>query len=173
MRPDSHSMGPENAPLIVVEFLDPECESCKAFYPHMKHFLKEKEGKVRFVVRYMAFHTSSAMAIGAAESAGLQGKYWEMLELLFENAEEWGHKPEPQAAFFEKYAQNLGLDVARFKADLVDPRWKVLIERDMADGKVLGVRGTPTVYLNGDILQHLSIDGLRAQTDPILKTVSP
>jgi protein-disulfide isomerase len=118
IRPDSHAMGPENAPLTIVEFLDPECESCKAFYPTMKKFLDENKKSVRFVVRYMAFHTSSAMAIAALESAGIQGKYWEYLETLFVFAEEWSHKETPDSSYFEKYASNLGINVEKFKNDM-------------------------------------------------------
>lgn len=160
VRPDSHSMGPENAPLTIVEFLDPECEACKAFYPTMKKFLDQNKKNVRFVVRYMAFHSSSAMAISAVESAGLQGKYWEYLETLFMTAEEWSHKEKPDPSYFEKYASGLGLDLEEFKTDMADPKWATLIQRDMKDGQTLGVRGTPTVYFNGDMLRSLDYSAL-------------
>jgi protein-disulfide isomerase len=162
VRPDSHAQGPENAPLTIVEFLDPECEACKAFFPTMKKFLEENKKNVRFVVRYMAFHTSSAMAIAALESAGLQGKYWEYLETLFVSAEEWGHKEKPDAAFFEKYAENLGLSMYKFKTDMTDPKWTTLIQRDMADGQTLGVKGTPTIFMNGEKLRSLDYSALVA-----------
>ena len=110
------------------------------------------------------------MAIAATESAGLQGKYWEMHDLLFEMAQEWGHKPEPDRSYFEKYANSLGLDMARFKEDLVDQRWTALADRDMADGTTLGVKGTPTVYINGDILTDLSPSGLRSKAQESLGT---
>lgn len=155
VRPDSPALGPENAPLTIVEFLDPECESCKAFYPIMKNFLDENKKNVRFVVRYMPFHTSSAMAIAGAESARLQGKYWEYLESLFTYADDWGHKPAPDPAYFEKYASDLGLNMEQFKKDMADPRWAALIQREMADGQTMGVRATPTVFLNGEILRGL------------------
>lgn len=173
IRADSHARGPENAALTIVEFLDPECEACKAFHPVMKQFLSENEGRIRFVVRYMAFHTSSRMAIAAAEAAGLQGKYWEMLDTLFETAGEWGHKPQPVPTFFETYARSLGLDEQKFKDDLVDQRWNALADRDMADGKTLGVKGTPTVFLNGEMLTDLSSEGLRAMAVPMMGTSKP
>jgi protein-disulfide isomerase len=162
VRPDSHFAGPENAPLTIVEFLDPECEACKAFYPTLKKFLKENEKNTRLVVRYMAFHTSSAMAIAALESAGIQGKYWEYLDVLFNSAEEWGHKEKPDSSYFEKYALSLGLELSKFKQDMTDPRWTTLIQRDMKDGQVLGVRGTPTVYFNGELLRGLDYASLEA-----------
>lgn len=160
VRPDSYAKGPANAPLTIVEFLDPECEACKAFYPTLKKFLEANKDNVRLVVRYMAFHGSSAMAIAAVESAGLQNKYWEYLDILFATAEEWGHKQSPDATYFEKYAKSIGLNLEKFKSDMADPRWQTLIQRDMADGKVMGVQGTPTVFLNGDTLKGLDYSSL-------------
>lgn len=173
IRPDSHSIGPENAPLTVVEFLDPECESCKAFYPTMKKFLDDNKKTVRFVVRYMAFHTSSAMAIAAVESAGIQGKYWEYLETLFISAEEWSHKERPDPVYFEKYASNLGLNLEKFKTDMADPRWTTLIQRDMKDGQTMGVKGTPTVYFNGDLLRGLDASSLDEAAKVHLGSLKP
>jgi len=173
VRPDSHALGPENAPLTIVEFLDPECESCKAFYPTMKKFLDDNRKNVRFVVRYMAFHTSSAMAIAAVESAGIQGKYWEYLETLFTNAEEWGHKERPEPVYFEKYASNLGLNLEKFKNDMADPRWMTLTQRDMKDGQIMGVKGTPTVFINGDVLQNLDASSLDKAAKVHLGSLKP
>jgi len=168
VRADAPALGPEKAALTVVEFLDPECEACKAFHPHIKTFLQENEGKVRFIVRYMAFHGSSKLAIAALESARLQGKYWEMLDTAFGMADEWSHKPTPDPKYFIKYATGLGLDVAKFEQDLADPKWAILADRDMADGKVMGVKGTPTIYFNGEIVSDLSLEGLRAAAAPVL-----
>ena len=160
VRPDSHAMGSENARLTIVEFLDPECEACKAFHPTMKKFMDQNKANVRLVVRYMPFHTSSVMAIAALESAALQNRYWEFLDTLFENAEEWGHKERPDPTFFEKYAQLLGLNVEKFRSDMQDPRWATLAQRDMQDGQTLGVKGTPTVYFNGELLRGLRYENL-------------
>lgn len=168
VRPDSPSLGPENASLTVVEFLDPECEACKAFHPIIKTFLREHEGQVRFVVRYMAFHGSSKLAIAAVESARLQGKYWEMLDTAFVMADEWSHRPQPEPSFFVKYAQGLGLDVAKFEQDLRDPKWEALAQRDLADGKTMGVRGTPTLFFNGEMVGDFSLDGLRQAAARVL-----
>ena len=165
VRSDSYSLGPAMARVSVVEFLDPECESCKAFFPIMKRVLKEYEGRIHFVVRYMGFHKSSAMAVAATESAGLQGKYWEMQEILFEKAEEWGHLPAPEESYFLSYAKILGMDIEKFRSDLVDPRWQIKLDRDMEDGKGLGVTGTPTIFINGNKLQDLSYESLVFEID--------
>ena len=170
VREDSATLGPKEAPVTVVEFLDPECESCKAFYPIMKDVLKKYEGKVHFVVRYMAFHRSSMVAVAATEAAGLQGKYWEMQEHLFATAEEWGHQPAPIRSFFVSYARVLGLDLERFQTALDDPKWAVKVQRDMADGAVLGAKSTPTIFVNGMVLPELSQEGLERLIESALKT---
>lgn len=169
VREDSATLGPKDAPVTVVEFLDPECESCKAFFPIMKNTLKKYEGSIYFVVRYMGFHRSSMMAVAATEAAGLQGKYWEMQEHLFATAEEWGHHPMPIRSFFVNYARALGLDVERFQADLNDPKWSQKVQRDMADGAVLGVKATPTVFVNGITLIDLSQEALENSIESALK----
>lgn len=160
VREDSWALGPKDAPVKIVEFLDPECESCKAFFPTMKSILKKYEGRVHFVVRYMAFHKSSQMAVAATESAGLQNKYWEMQELLFNRADEWSHQPEPRREFFQKYGAELGLGMDRFDLDLDDPKWILKVKRDMADGKSVGVQSTPTIFVNGVLLKDLSYEAL-------------
>lgn len=169
VRDDSQTKGPKNAKVTLVEFLDPECEACRAFHPIMKETLNAYEGGIHFVVRYMAFHTSSAVAIAATEAAGLQGKYWEMQDLLFNTADEWGHKPSPDSSYFIKYAAGLGLNVEQFKKDMNDPRWQQKIERDMADGKAVGVRGTPTIFVNGEQLKNLSPEALRSTIEAHLR----
>jgi len=166
---DSPTLGPKDAPVTIVEFLDPECESCKAFYPIMKEVLKTYEGRVRFVVRYMSFHRSSAVAVAATEAGGLQGKYWEMQGHLFATAEEWGHKETPIKSLFVNYARDLGLDVERFETDLEDPKWAAKIQRDMADGSKFGVKATPTIFVNGALLEELSQSALENSIEKALK----
>lgn len=168
VRDDSPTLGPKNASVTLVEFLDPECEACRAFFPTVKRILKEYEGQIHFVVRYMPFHSSSLVAIAATEAAGLQGKYWEMQELLFNSADEWGHQPTPRRDLFIKYANSLGLDVAKFTQDLDDPKWVQKAQRDMADGKSIGVSGTPTFFVNGDRVSKLSYRELKLGIDQYL-----
>ncbi len=162
VRPDSPIMEAAGSSTTLIEFLDPECESCAAFYPIVKEVLKEYSGKVRFVVRYMPYHRSSLMAIAATESAGLQGKYWEMQELLFLKAAEWGHRERPDPEIFKAYAGQLGLDITQFASDLQNPDWSKKAQRDMADGIELGVKGTPTLFVNQTQVRELSPDALRA-----------
>jgi protein-disulfide isomerase len=168
VREDSPVLGAPGAPVTLVEFLDPECESCGAAQPIVKRLLTEYEGRVRLVVRYFPLHANSVAAAVATEAAGEQGKYWEMQDLLFTNQPQWGEQRTPQVEAFERYAGTLGLDTARFRA-AADARWATKIERDRADGLALGVRGTATFFVNGQQVRELSYGALKAAIDAALR----
>lgn len=165
----SPKLGPENAKVTVVEFLDPECESCAAFYPKIKGVVDEYKTQVQFVVRYMLFHGNSKLAAQANEAAGKQGKYWEMQGQLFYRANEWTHQNSPQTEMFAKFAADIGLDVEKFKKDLNDPVAIANIENDFKEGPSVGVTGTPTLFVNGRMLDQLSYDSLKALIEEELK----
>lgn len=176
VRPDSPTIGAADAPVTIVEFLDPECESCRAFNPTMKKILKEYDGKTRLVVRYLTFHPNSALAATYTEAAGEQGKYWQMQDLLFQRQSEWGERHgQPAAqqqnvpALFEKYAMELGLDVAKVNAAVKENRYAVKFERDKKDGQSLGARQTPTVFVNGRKLARLTEADLKSLINEELK----
>ncbi|MCO6510851.1 MAG: thioredoxin domain-containing protein [Aridibacter famidurans] len=168
IRPDSPSVGPADAPVTIVEFYDPECESCAAFHSSIKTVMKEHEGKVRLVSRLMPLHPNSALAATFIELAGEKGKYYEAQEFVFKKQPEWGtvHGPastvQPDApAMFDKYVVEFGLDPAEFKAALSENRYAKRLERDMTDGRSLGVSRTPTIFVNGRVLMRLSEPDLR------------
>ena len=181
VRPDSPALGPADAPVTLVEFLDPECESCGAFSPTVKRILRDYDGKVRMVVRYMPLHPNSVLAAAVTEAAGEQGKYWEMQELLFRRQPEWGEihghggqaapaaRRAPPAVLFERYAAELGLDVERLRAAVADNRDASKVERDRRDGQSLGVTKTPTFFVNGRQLARFSQQDLRALIEDELK----
>ncbi len=181
VRPDSPTLGPADAPVTLVEFLDPECESCGAFHPTVKRILKDYDGKVRLVIRYMPFHPNSVLAASVTEAAGEQGRYWEMQELLFRRQSEWGEihghgaqagaaaRREPAPVLFERYAAELGLDVERLRAAVAENRYASKVERDMKDGQSLGVSKTPTFFVNGRMLMRFSQQELRSLIDEELK----
>ena len=170
IRPDSPTLGPANAKVTVVEFLDPECESCAAFAPAVKKVMSEFQGNVRLVIRYMPFHKNSRLAAAYLEAAGEQGKYWEMKDKLFVNQSMWGEihgggpqpaRPEP-STLFDKWAGEIGLNMEQLKASVTDPKHNQKVDRDFADGRAAGVRGTPTFFVNGRRMLRLSEPELRA-----------
>lgn len=169
IREDSPTLGPADAKVTIVEFLDPECESCRAMFPVVKQLLQEYDGRVRLVVRYFPLHGNSVLAAAATEAAGEQGKYWEMQALLFEQQPTWGEKQTPQTELFLTYAQQLGLDLNEFSADLQKPEYAQKIQRDYQDALALKLRGTPTFFINGQPIQRLSYDALKAAIEAGLK----
>lgn len=170
VRPDSPGLGPVDAKVTVVEFYDPECETCAAYGPIVKTLLKEFDGKVRFVSRYATFHKNARIAAIYTEAAGEQGKYWEMQAKLFEKQKEWGEVhgagPQPAAAAspsakFEQFAKELGLNVEQLKISVADPKHGAKIDRDMKDVSSLNIKQTPTFFVNGRKLARLNQQDLR------------
>jgi len=176
IREDSPTLGAADAPVTIVEFLDPECESCRAFNPTVKKLLKEYDGKVRLVVRYMPLHPNSLTAATFTEAAGEQGKYWQAQEMLFQKQPEWGtkhgHSAGPPAdinALFRKYAMELGLDIIKMDAVFAQNKYAAKLDRDKKDGQSIGVRQTPTLFVNGIKLRNLNEADLKSLIDEELK----
>lgn len=162
VRPHSPRMGNKSAKVYLVEFFDPECESCREFYPFVKSLLSEFDGKVQLVLRYATYHQNSAFAVKILEASGKQGKYWETLNLLFETQPHWGDHHDPRPEIIWQYLPGLGLDVEKIRADLEDPSVLKIIDQDRIDGMQLGVRGTPTFFVNGKPLDYFGEEALRA-----------
>lgn len=162
VRDYSVRMGAENAPVYLIEFLDPACESCRAFYPVVKDIMKEFEGKVQLVVRYAAFHKPSAFAITVLEAAREQDLYWELLGLLFEKQPEWASHHHPRAELIWDYARDVGLDMDRLKQDMKDAKIQKVLQQDNEDLTFLKVKMTPTFFANGTPLRDFSIQGLKS-----------
>lgn len=167
VHPDSPALGPVDARVTLVEFLDPECESCRAAYPMVKSVLADYDGDVRLVVRYVAGHNNSALAVVALEEAGRQGRYWETLEYFFDRQPEWGERQEPQTEAFLRYGEELGLDVEKLRAALASPDF-TKVERDLRDAQALGIQGTPTFFVNSRLVEDLSEEGLRRAIEDAL-----
>lgn len=161
VRGHSPQLGNEDAKVFVIEFLDPECESCRAFYPQVKALLEEFGGKVKFIVRYAAFHKNSTIAIKALEASKKQGKYWESLETLFKYQPKWGDHHNPQPSLIFDYLLQIGVDIDQLKIDMNDPKLDELIAQDSEDLRTLNVRGTPTFFVNGKPLRAFGMDYLK------------
>lgn len=161
IRQHSPVLGSENAKVTIVEFLDPECESCARFAPYVKSFLKAHPGKIKLVARYVPFHKNSRFAIKVLEASRKQGKFWQTLEVVFKTQPYWAdHRfPKPEALW--QYLPSVGLDVEQLKRDMQDPKIDEIIEMDFADSKRLNVTGTPTFFVNGKPLPRFGFTELR------------
>ncbi len=152
VREDSYRVtSPASEKAQLVEFLDFECESCRAAEPLLAELKKEYGDRITFIHRYYPLpgHRNSGTAAVAVEAAAQQGKYEEMVAKLFETQPQWGERQDSQAALFRTYAQELGLDIARYDDAVADEATKDRVNQDVADGRALGVTGTPTFFLNG------------------------
>ncbi|MFO0671298.1 MAG: thioredoxin domain-containing protein [Polyangiaceae bacterium] len=150
----SPSKGPESAPIVVVEFADFECPFCAAMAPTFEKVWEERKDKVRFVYKFMPLpsHPHGEIAARAGFAAAQQGKFWELNKKMFGNRE---HLEESD---LQSYAKDLGLDLAKFKADMTSQAATDRIAQDRKLADTLNVKGTPTVYVNGrefDVRQDL------------------
>ena len=160
VRPDSQRLSTGNTDVTFVEFLDFECEACRAAHPAVEELRARYGEEVTFVVRNFPLHNNSVAAARAAEAAAAQGKFEEMYDRLFESQPEWGEKDASQEDVFFGFAEELGLDMEEFRAVYDDPATVEKIERDQADGRALGVTGTPTFFLDGEKLEPESYEDL-------------
>lgn len=161
--------GSPDAKVFVVEFFDPECESCREMHPHIYSIMSDYEGKIQLVMRYAAFHGNSILAIQILEAARLQGKYWEALEILFQHQPEWGNHHHPRPELIWEFLPRLGIDTEEIKKHLADPKTQEIIAQDTKDGQELHVTGTPTFFVDGKKVEGYGPDPLRAAIDEALK----
>ena len=141
-----HIQGRDDAPLTLVEYADYQCPYCGEAHPVIKRLQKSLGKKLRFVFRNFPLtraHPYALLAAQAAEAAGLQGKFWEMHDLIFENQEQL--QPEALPA----WAHKIGLDVNQFAKAVSERKVTIRIEEDYASGQESGVDGTPSFFING------------------------
>jgi protein-disulfide isomerase len=139
------SQGPDDAPVVIVEFSDFQCPFCARATQTMQEIMKRYPKQVRWVFKHfpLDFHPDAKLAHAAAMAAGAHGKFWEMHDLLFlrQNAIKREH--------LIKYAEELGLDIDRFRASLDSEEYQMQMDQDVSEGKRLDVSGTPTFFVNG------------------------
>ena len=158
VRADSHMLSTaEDDKVNLVEFLDFECEACKAQFPVMERIREEYEGRINFVVRYfpLSGHGNAENAARAVEAASKQDAFEEMYVKMYETQSEWGESQDSKEDLFVEFARELGLDEAQFVADVNDPKTAERIAKDQQDGVGLGVQGTPTIFLNDEELPSM------------------
>jgi protein-disulfide isomerase len=141
-----HALGPADAPVTLVEYGDYECPYCGKAYPIVKKIQERMGERLRFVFRNFplnTIHAHAGVAAQAAESAGAQGKFWEMHDLLYENQDKLAD------ADLNSYALKLGLEIYRFEADMSSGVFAARVREDFRGGVRSGVNGTPTFFING------------------------
>ena len=160
----AHTLGPPNAPVHLEEFGDFQCPPCGMFHPILQKMHEEFGNRLHITFREypLPTHQHAVAAASAAEAAGIQGKFWEMHDLLYENQDAWKDVFDVRP-IFEGYAKKIGIDVERYKRDLDGDLVGQRIFQDGRRGHSLGVSGTPTVFINGREVpfENLPADKLR------------
>lgn len=160
---ETHVKGNPGAETVLVEYSDFECPACGQFYPYVKELLAEHGDSIRFEYRHFPLtniHPYAVPAARAAEAAGQQGKFFEMHDKLFENQSTWSNSSNPQG-YFEQYAEELGLDVARFKTHMNSSLINDAVMDSFDDARERGFTGTPTFLLNGEEMAYGTFDEWR------------
>jgi protein-disulfide isomerase len=153
VRDHSRTLGSDDAKVYLVEFMDPACETCAAFSPFIKQIMDANPGKIKLVLRYAPFHDGADDFVKILEAAGMQGKYWETLNLMFATQNIWANHHNYQPERLWEILPRAGVDVEQIKKDMHDPAIAKIIAQDMADVRALDVQKTPGYFVNGKPLQ--------------------
>ncbi len=168
VRAHAPRIGSADAPVHIVEFFDPACDTCRDFYPLVKNLMAANQGKIQLSVRYAPFHPGSDQVVKALEAARQQGMFWQALETLFATQPDWvvNHRSNPQVALNQ--LARMGLDMNRLQADMNSPEVARIIEQDLADAKALNVTATPEYFVNGKGLPSFGYEQLTNLVDDAL-----
>ena len=173
--------GKADSKVLLVEYGDFQCPSCKSAHPNVNTLLGEYDDRIAFVFRNFplaSIHPNAKAAAAAAEAAGLQGKYWQMYNSLFDNQDSWKNLDASQRTeAFKSFAAEFGVDQAKFDADFAGDPVSKKLAFDQALGRQQGVSATPTFFLNGKQLDEATASGIvqgdlskiKAELDKLLK----
>ena len=162
IRPYSPILGPSDAPVTIVEFFDPACEACRAFHPIVKDIMAEHGDAVRVVIRYTPFHgAASEEAIRVLEAARMQDVYMPVLEAVLREQPRWASHGAPAPGLILQIAATVGLDAEAARTQMLAPDVVAILNQDRADVETVGVRQTPTFFVNGKPLDPFGEAELR------------
>jgi protein-disulfide isomerase len=167
-----HARGPANAAVTLEEFGDFQCPPCGGLEGPLQQIERDYASSLRVIFRNFPFtiHEHAHEAAYAAEAAGLQGRFWEMHDLLYREQSVWAKSKDVQS-LFDAYAGMIGLNLEQFKKDVGDEQVKAKVEADRKRGEALGVKNTPTIFINDESVPPTSLNptALRAAIDAAVK----
>lgn len=167
----NHISGEGSSGVTVIEYGDFQCPACFSYFPIFAQLKAEYEGRVTFQFRHfplVQIHQNAMAAHRAAEAAGLQDKFWEMHDLLYQNQKSW-ESSNNAAQIFEDYAARLELDLEKYKSDVASTQVNDSIKADLKSGQDLGVTGTPSFAIDGKLIESPnSIEAFRELIDKAL-----
>jgi protein-disulfide isomerase len=165
IRAHSPSMGSADAPVVIVEFFDPACGTCRTFYPLVKQLMAGHPNRIRLVMRYAPFHKGSDRVVAILEAARRQGKFWPTLEALFASQPQWVSNHTVNADLTWPLLGGTGLNMEQLAIDLTAPDLQQVIAQDLQDANTLGVSQTPEYFVNGRPLPSFGFEQLRQLVD--------
>ncbi|NQV11850.1 thioredoxin domain-containing protein [Candidatus Uhrbacteria bacterium] len=149
--------GAENAAITLIEYSDFQCPACKQYAPVVKQVLENYPDDVRFVYRHYPLrqiHAQAQIAAEAAEAAGMQGRFFEFHDLVFDGQDSWIGSNSKAETIFVGYAEQLGLDLEKFKSDMKSAAVRDKVNNDYSSGTQSGITGTPSFFMNGQRIQN-------------------
>jgi protein-disulfide isomerase len=172
-----HVIGNPNAPVTLVEYSDFQCPACGIYFPIVEKLLSEASSTVKLVYRHfpLSQHIHAEISAQASEAAGLQGKFAEMYRKIFSNQSEWENlKTTAESAIvFERYAKEIGLNMAKYSIDINSDAVKKKVADDLAGGIRSGVNSTPTFFINGKAMAPVNnYDEFKANIEKASQSVS-
>jgi protein-disulfide isomerase len=172
-RLQSPMVGKMDAPVVIVEFLDPACDTCAAFYPMVKQIMAANPGRIRLIIRYAPFHQGSDRVVAALEATRKQGKFWQALEALLASQEAWAPNHTAQVDLIWKQWAGLGLDLDRVRADMLSPEIAKTVAQDIEDARTMEVKATPEYFVNGRGMPDFGEAQLRKLIADALRETAP
>lgn len=170
IRPHAPVLGEATAAVTIVEFFDPACATCQAFYAPLKQLIDEHPGKLRLVIRYAPFQIGSEHIVALLEAARRQEKFWPVLDALMDTQDDWKPQHEAELARVWKHLEGLGLDLERLRRDMADAEIAARIRQDEDDATALKIDTTPTFYVNGRPLPGFGFNVLQKTVAAALST---
>lgn len=161
IRDYSPTIGDSNAKVTIVEFFDPACETCKAFYPLVKQIMAAHPGRIKLVLRYLPLHKGSDYVAKFLEAARMQNRFWETLEIIYATQPSWASHHNPQPEKIWSLVQGSGLNLSKNREDMDLPVIAQRVQQDLADARQLQVSKTPGFFVNGKPLVQFGYEQLK------------
>ncbi|MDO8620876.1 MAG: thioredoxin domain-containing protein [Candidatus Levybacteria bacterium] len=153
---DDIATGPKDAKVTLVEYADFQCPACAAYHPLVKQLLSDFPKDIYFVYRFFpltSIHQNALLSSQAGFAANLQGKFWQMHDMIYENQKSWATQGNAME-IFTSYATKINLDVEKFKKDINSDETKKFVNDELNQGISIGVNSTPTFFINGKKIQN-------------------
>ncbi len=172
-RAHAPTYGPREAKVRIVEFFDPACETCRAFYPVVKRIVDGHQGKVQLVVRLVPFHKGSDVAAKILIAAHQQNLFFPVTEAVLNSQDVWAAHDQPNPERIWTFLKGSSLDAVKAKQYAGSPEAEATLKQDMDDANTLQVTRTPGFFVNGRPLKEFGREQLKALVDEEVKRAYP